>query len=59
MRVVRHGRTPRVQHRGDADARAEMFGIGRDRQHGFGRNAEQQVVEQRLVVEGDLGDLRW
>ena len=32
-------------------------GIGGDREHRLGRRAEQQVVDDRLVVEGDVGDL--
>ena len=31
--------------------------IGRDRQHRLRRRLEQQVVDQRLVLEGDVGDL--
>ena len=42
---------------GDADARTEMTGIGGDGEHGLGRHPEQQVVNLRLVVEGDVGDL--
>ena len=42
---------------GDADAGAEVLGIGRDREHGLGRGLEQDVVDHRLVVVGDVGDL--
>jgi len=34
-----------------------MLGIGGDRQHGLRRCLEQQVVDQRLAVESDVGDL--
>jgi hypothetical protein len=34
-----------------------MFAIGRDGQHRLRRRLEQQVVDRRLVVEGDVGDL--
>ena len=51
-----HRRAPGVQHGGDADAGAEMLGIGRDRQHGLGGGLEQQVVDHRLVLVGDIGD---
>jgi len=57
MRMVGQRRTPRVQHRGDADARAETLWIGGDRQHRLGRRLEQQIVDQRLVEERDVGNL--
>jgi hypothetical protein len=59
MRVMDHGRAPGMQHGGDADAGTEMLRIGGDRQHGLGRDLEQQVVEDGLVLVGDVGDLRW
>src|SRR3546814_16810167 len=34
-----------------------MPGISGNRQHRIGRRLEQQVIDQRLVVEGDSGDL--
>jgi hypothetical protein len=46
-----------VEHGSDADARAEVLGIRRDRQHRLRCRLEQQVIDQRLVVEGDDGDL--
>ena len=55
--MVRQRRSPGVEHGGDADPRAEMLRVGGDRQHGLGRRLEQQVVDDRLVVEGDVGDL--
>ena len=42
---------------GDADPGAEVLGIGGDRQHRLGRGLEQQVVDDRLVLIGDVGDL--
>ena len=51
------GRSPGVEHGGDADACAQVARIGGDRQHRLGRRAEQQVVDRRLVVQGDVGDL--
>ena len=57
MRMVGHRRPPGVQHCGDADARAEVPGIGGDGRHRLGRRLEQQIVDQRLVVERDVGDL--
>ena len=47
----------RVEHGGDADAGAEVPGIGGDREHRLGRGAEQKVVDHRLVLIGDGGDL--
>ena len=58
VRMMGERRAPGVQHRGDADAGAEMLGIGRDRQHGLGRRLEQQVVDHGLVLIGDVGDRR-
>ena len=47
-----------MQHRGDADASAEVLGIGRDGDHGLGRGREQDVVDHGLVLIGDVGDGR-
>ena len=47
-----------MQHRGDADAGAEMLGVGRDRDQRLGRGLEQQVVDDGLVLVGDVGDRR-
>ena len=52
-----HRRAPGVEHGGDADAGAEVPGIGGDREQRLGRGAEQQVVDHRLVLIGDVGDL--
>ena len=46
-----------MEHGGDADPCAQVAGIGGDRQHRLGGCAEQQVIDDSLVVEGDLGDL--
>jgi hypothetical protein len=46
-----------VEHGGDADPRAQVSRIGGDRQHRLGRRVEQQVIDDSLVVEGDVGDL--
>jgi len=56
--VVGHGRAPGVGHGGQADAGTEVLGVGGDRQHRLGGRPEQQVVDGRLVLEGDVGDLR-
>ena len=57
MRVLGHCRTPAVEYGGGADARAEMPGIGGDGEQRLGRGADQQVVDHRLVLVGDWGDL--
>ena len=46
-----------MEHGGGADAGAEVLGIGGDREQRLGRRAEQQVVDHRLVLVGDRGDL--
>jgi hypothetical protein len=46
-----------VEHSGDADARAEVLAIGGDDQHRLRCRSEQQIVDERLVLERDVGDL--
>ena len=46
-----------MQDREDTDASAEVFGIGRDGEHGLGRSLEQDAVDCGLVLVGDIGDL--
>jgi len=48
---------PGMKDGGDADASAKVSGIGRDRQHRLRCRPEQQIIDRRLVVEGDLRDL--
>ena len=57
MRMVGHRRAPGVEHSGDADPGAKMPEIGGDRHHRLGRGPEQQIVDDRLVLPGDVGDL--
>jgi hypothetical protein len=56
MRMMGQRRAPGVQHGGDADPGPQMLRIGCDRQRGLGRNLEQQIVDDRLVLVGDVGD---
>jgi hypothetical protein len=49
---------PGVEHRDEADLGAEMLRVGGDRAQCLGRRAEQNGVDPRLVVEGDLGHCR-
>jgi len=45
-----------VEHGGEPDAGAEVLGVGRDGDQGLGGGFEQQVIDDRLVVIGDIGD---
>ena len=56
VRMMGEGRSPGVEHGGDADPGAEMLGIGRDGDHGLGRRLEQEIVDDGLVLVGDIGD---
>jgi hypothetical protein len=56
VRMVRHRRAPGVEHGGDADARAEMTSVGGDGEHRLGRRVEQQIIDDGLVVESDVGE---
>ena len=48
---------PGVKDGEKADLSAEMFGIGGDSLERFGRGAEENTVEDALVLEGDGGNL--
>jgi hypothetical protein len=56
MRVVDKCRVPSVQHRDEADAGAEMLGIGRDREQGLGRGLEQAILDHGLVLVSDVAE---
>ena len=55
--MMGHRRAPGVEHGGEADAGAEMLWIGADDEQRLGRRAEQQIVDHRLVLIGERGDL--
>ena len=57
MRMMRQRRPPRMKHGRDSDPGAEMPGIGGDGHHRLGRRPEQQIIDQRFVLQGDVGDL--
>ncbi len=57
VRVMGQRRAPGVEHGGEADAGAEVLGVGGDGDQGLGGGLEQDVVDHRLVVIGDVGDL--
>ena len=49
--------SPGVEDGGDADAGAEVLRVSRDRHHRLRCCAEQQIVDDRLVLQGDVCDL--
>ena len=55
-RSRRQNNSPDVKNGSHADPGAEMFGIGRDREHGLGRRLEEQAVDDSLVLIGDCAD---
>jgi len=57
VRMVGHCRAPAVEHGGGANTSAEVLRIGGDREQRLGSRAEQQVVDDRLVLVGDRSDL--
>ena len=44
--------SPGMEHRHEADPRAQMFRIGGDLQEGLGRGAKEHAVNNPLVLEG-------
>jgi hypothetical protein len=56
VRVMRHGRSPGVQHRDKPDARSEPLGIGGDPKRRLRRGLEQDAVDRGLVLVCDVGD---
>ena len=56
VRMMGHGGPPGMEDRGDADAGAEVFWVGRDRDQGLGRCLEQDIVDDGLVRVGDVGN---
>src|SRR5271169_7188861 len=57
MRVVLKGLPPGMQHTQEADLRPQMFWIGGDLTQRLRRRAEQDIVDDGLVLEGDDLDL--
>jgi hypothetical protein len=55
--MVGHRRAPSVQHGNEADAGAEVFGIGSDARRRLCGSPEQQIKDGLLVLEGDDTDL--
>ncbi len=46
-----------MEHGGGTDAGTQMPGIGGDGEQRLGGCAEQQIIDDRLVLIGDRGDL--
>ena len=44
--------SPGMEHRHEADSRAQMFGVGGDLHEGLGRGAKEYAVNYTLVLEG-------
>jgi hypothetical protein len=58
MGMMKETLAPGVEHRDHAGLRSEMFGIGRDGPHCLRRGLEQDVVDDRLVLQSHGGDRR-
>jgi hypothetical protein len=56
VRMMGECRAPCMEHRGEADAGAEMFGIGGNGGERLAGGLEQEVVDDGLVLEGDRRD---
>jgi hypothetical protein len=48
--------TPGMEYRQEAHFYAQTFGVAGNGEQGFGSGAEQEVVDNLFVVEGDGGD---
>lgn len=48
-----------MQHHGDADARTEMLGIAGNSEQGLGGGFEQDVIDRRLILIGDVTEGSW
>jgi len=58
MRMVRHGTSSGVQHRGDGDLCAKVLRVGGNREHRLGGRFEEQAINDLLVLVGHLADRR-
>ncbi len=58
VRVMGERRAPGVEDAGQADAGAEMLGVCGDAQERLGGVLERDAIDLRLVLLGDVGDLR-
>src|SRR4051794_7468718 len=51
VRVVLESLPPGVEHTEETNLRAQMLGIGRDLQQGFGAGLKEQLVDDLLIME--------
>ena len=58
VRVMGERRAPGMEHGGEADPGPEMLGVGGDGDQRLGRGLEEDGVDRRLVLVGDVGDRR-
>jgi hypothetical protein len=58
MRMMRHRRTPGMEHGDKAGLGPQVLGIGRDLKHGLSRGLEQHRVDRGLVLVSDVRDGR-
>jgi hypothetical protein len=56
--MVGKRRAPGVQDGGNSNASAEVLGVGRDRDQRLGGGLEQDVVDDGLILIGDVADRR-
>ena len=59
MRMMQKVLAPGMKHTQEADLGAEMFCSSRDLQQRGGTGAEQEVVDDLLVLESQPGKLMW
>ena len=57
VRMMGERRAPGVQHGGEADPRAQMLRVGGDGGQRLGGGPEQEVVDDALVLEGDVAPI--
>src|SRR5262245_44269299 len=53
---MREGGAPSMEDRDDADAGAEVLGVGRDQKRGLGGSLHEQVVDHGLVLIGHAAE---
>ena len=51
VRMILEGLSPGMEHREEADPRAEVPGVGRDLEQGLRGRPKQQPVDEPLVLE--------
>ena len=57
VRMMRHRRSPCVEHGCNANPGAEALWIGGDGERGFGRRLHEQVIDDALVLISDIAQL--